>query len=71
MNNEQKFWIIVDAIIGFVVVVIVIAIATYNIHFNSKITDLISKGYNPVAISCGFNDSSGKSPTCLGLINKE
>jgi hypothetical protein len=70
MSDQSKFWIGINFILSFALVVIVYFSTSYWKDHNQKVVDLINSGVNPVAAMCAMQDDYGKHPTCIILATK-
>lgn len=70
MDNESKFWILINAIVAAAVSVLILSITAYSMHKNSKLSEIIRGGTNPIAANCALNDDYGKAPSCVIIARK-
>ena len=70
MDNESKFWIAVNAIVGAAFLGAVYLGTSYWSDHNRKIVELIGTGVDPVAAMCAMQDDYGDHPTCVILATK-
>ena len=71
MDNVQKFWVVIWAIINITIISVVAIGTNYWMDHNTKVVDLISKGVDPVAALCAMQDDNGNNPTCIVLAVKK
>jgi hypothetical protein len=67
MNGEDKFWVVVTAIVGAVATVLVLTIASSSWRSDKIILEMVEAGADPIAASCAINDTQGNSPTCIAI----
>ena len=63
--DENKFWLSIWAITALAVVAVVGITAFYYQSKNDLITDMVSKGANPIAASCSLDNISDYSDQCI------
>ena len=70
MSNDQKFWVLINAIAAIAIVFVAALATNYWKDHNAKIVQLIEQGTDPVAVMCAMQDDYGRNPVYLVLATK-
>lgn len=70
--NENEYWIKFWKTVGTIFILFSVTIAGCVAHQNEVKRDLISKGMDPIAVTCALDgmNEGGRSVICANSINK-
>lgn len=72
MDNDQKFWVSIWAIVATFILAMSIALSAFNANQDALLHEMVKKGADPIIAACALKGPSGASaaPICILAVKK-